>query len=70
MSSPVCCSRLGRVDGPVHAAVTERWGASGVVELTGVIGYYTMVSMTSECTRNSNPSRREAAAVSAVAAVA
>jgi 4-carboxymuconolactone decarboxylase len=35
----------GRVDGPVHAAVMARWGARGVVELTGVIGYYTMVSM-------------------------
>jgi 4-carboxymuconolactone decarboxylase len=35
----------GRVDGPVHAAVMARWGACGVVELTGVIGYYTMVSM-------------------------
>ena len=31
--------------GPVHAAVMARWGARGVVELTGVIGYYTMVSM-------------------------
>jgi 4-carboxymuconolactone decarboxylase len=30
----------------VHAAVTSRWGERGVVELTGVIGYYTMVSMT------------------------
>ncbi len=38
--------QTGSVDGPVHAAVTERWGARGVVELTGVIGYYTMVSMT------------------------
>jgi 4-carboxymuconolactone decarboxylase len=26
--------------------VTARWGERGVVELTGVIGYYTMVSMT------------------------
>ena len=38
--------QTGTVDGPVHAAVTKRWGAKGVVELTGVIGYYTMVSMT------------------------
>ena len=47
--------QTGSVDGPVHAAVTARWGARGVVELTGVIGYYTMVSMTAECTRNSDP---------------
>jgi 4-carboxymuconolactone decarboxylase len=26
--------------------MTKRWGERGVVELTGVIGYYTMVSMT------------------------
>jgi 4-carboxymuconolactone decarboxylase len=36
----------GNVDAVLHAAVTARWGARGVVELTGVIGYYTMVSMT------------------------
>ena len=34
------------VEASVHAAVTKRWGERGVVELTGVIGYYTMVSMT------------------------
>src|SRR6266581_17569 len=38
--------QTGTVDASVHAAVTARWGARGVVELTGVIGYYTMVSMT------------------------
>lgn len=38
--------QTGSVDASVHAAVTARWGARGVVELTGVIGYYTMVSMT------------------------
>ena len=38
--------QTGTVDAPVHAGVTKRWGAKGVVELTGVIGYYTMVSMT------------------------
>jgi 4-carboxymuconolactone decarboxylase len=36
----------GNVDPSLHAAVTTRWGERGVVELTGVIGYYTMVSMT------------------------
>ena len=38
--------QTGSVDARVHAAVTARWGERGVVELTGVIGYYTMVSMT------------------------
>ena len=35
----------GDVDPALHAAITKRWGERGVVELTGVIGYYTMVSM-------------------------
>jgi len=30
----------------IYRAVETRWGAQGVVELTAVIGYYTMVSMT------------------------
>jgi 4-carboxymuconolactone decarboxylase len=38
--------QTGTVEPSVHAAVTARWGERGVVELTGVIGYYTMVSMT------------------------
>jgi 4-carboxymuconolactone decarboxylase len=38
--------QTGTVDASLHAAVTRRWGERGVVELTGVIGYYTMVSMT------------------------
>jgi hypothetical protein len=38
--------QTGKVQASVHAAITRRWGARGVVELTGVIGYYTMVSMT------------------------
>ena len=38
--------QTGNVDATVHAAVKARWGERGVVELTGVIGYYTMVSMT------------------------
>jgi 4-carboxymuconolactone decarboxylase len=36
----------GQVPSPVYDAARERWGARGVVELTAVIGYYTMVSMT------------------------
>lgn len=35
----------GLVPDDVHSAVKQRWGAKGVVELTAVIGYYTMVSM-------------------------
>jgi 4-carboxymuconolactone decarboxylase len=36
----------GQVDEATYTAVVKRWGARGAVELTGVIGYYTMVSMT------------------------
>ncbi len=36
----------GVVGEPAYAAVRARWGAIGVVELTALIGYYTMVSMT------------------------
>lgn len=36
----------GRVSDETHAAVTARWGVRGVVELTAIIGYYTMVAMT------------------------
>ena len=38
--------QTGRVALPDYAAVRERWGVRGVVELAAVIGYYTMVSMT------------------------
>jgi 4-carboxymuconolactone decarboxylase len=36
----------GQVEEETYRAVEQRWGARGVVELTAVIGYYTMVSMT------------------------
>ena len=36
----------GRVPPATYAAALSRWGERGVVELTAVIGYYTMVSMT------------------------
>lgn len=36
----------GRVPPEVYEEARQRWGARGVVELTAVIGYYTMVSMT------------------------
>ena len=35
----------GDVELAVHAAVVAEWGEPGVVELTAVIGYYSMVSM-------------------------
>lgn len=38
--------QIGQVPTPVYAAVKRRWGTRGVVELTAVIGYYTMVAMT------------------------
>lgn len=36
----------GQVPAAVYAAVRDRWGTRGVVELGAVIGYYTMVCMT------------------------
>ncbi|WP_338663314.1 carboxymuconolactone decarboxylase family protein [Pararoseomonas sp. SCSIO 73927] len=36
----------GQVPTATYDAARERWGARGVVELTAVVGYYTMVSMT------------------------
>jgi 4-carboxymuconolactone decarboxylase len=38
--------QTGTVPNDVHESIVERWGPRGAVELTGVIGYYTMVSMT------------------------
>lgn len=35
-----------RVDSALHAKAVAQWGVAGVVELTAVIGYYTLVSMT------------------------
>jgi 4-carboxymuconolactone decarboxylase len=36
----------GQVPLSVYDAIVDRWGARGVVDLTAVIGYYTMVSYT------------------------
>ncbi|MEQ8395842.1 carboxymuconolactone decarboxylase family protein [Thalassobaculum sp.] len=36
----------GQVSDPTYNAVLKRWQERGVVELTALIGYYTMVSMT------------------------
>jgi 4-carboxymuconolactone decarboxylase len=38
--------RSGEVDGEIYHRVEILFGARGVVELTALIGYYTMVSMT------------------------
>ncbi|CAM4235108.1 Carboxymuconolactone decarboxylase [Bordetella tumbae] len=35
-----------RVESALHAKAVAQWGVAGVVELTAVIGYYTLVSMT------------------------
>lgn len=36
----------GDVSDPAYAAIVARWGEVGAVELTAVIGYYSMVAMT------------------------
>jgi 4-carboxymuconolactone decarboxylase len=36
----------GNVPDALHASVTARFGVKGVVELTALVGYYSMVSMT------------------------
>lgn len=36
----------GDVSEPTYAAIVERWGEVGAVEVTAVIGYYSMVAMT------------------------
>lgn len=41
-----CLVTTGRVPAALHAEVQENWGTVGVVELTALIGYYTMVAMT------------------------
>jgi 4-carboxymuconolactone decarboxylase len=38
--------QTGQVAEATYRAVEARWGVRGVVELTALIGYYTMVSMT------------------------
>lgn len=36
----------GKVSDPIYAAILNRWDALGVVELTALVGYYSMVAMT------------------------
>lgn len=36
----------GRVSDAAYAMVLDRWGALGAVELTALVGYYSMVAMT------------------------
>lgn len=38
--------QTGAVPEELHSAIKQRWGTRGVVELTAVIGYYTLVAMT------------------------
>jgi 4-carboxymuconolactone decarboxylase len=38
--------QTGTIDASLHGAVAARWGSRGVVELTALIGYYSMVAMT------------------------
>ncbi len=38
--------RDGTVPAALHAQVTQRFGVKGVVELTALVGYYSMVAMT------------------------
>ena len=38
--------QTGQVALPAYQAIRSRWGDRGCVELTALIGYYTMVSMT------------------------
>ncbi|MCK1655630.1 carboxymuconolactone decarboxylase family protein [Bradyrhizobium sp. 149] len=38
--------QMGQVGQETYNAIQRRWGTRGVVELTAVIGYYTMVSIT------------------------
>lgn len=38
--------RDGTVPAALHAQVTQRFGVQGVVELTALVGYYSMVAMT------------------------
>lgn len=49
----------GQVSEAVYAAVTTRWGTRGAVELTAVIGYYTMVAMTLNAHRIPVPDSHE-----------
>jgi 4-carboxymuconolactone decarboxylase len=38
--------QVGQVPDTAYRAIERRWGPQGVVELTALVGYYTMVSMT------------------------
>ncbi|MDF7775588.1 carboxymuconolactone decarboxylase family protein [Sphingomonas sp. AOB5] len=41
-----CLQQQGQVSDRLHAAIKARWGVRGAVELTAVIGYYTLVAIT------------------------
>lgn len=38
--------QTGKVPADVYASITDRWMTVGAVELTAIVGYYTMVAMT------------------------
>ena len=50
----------GQVSADVHAQITEHWGVVGVVELTALIGFYVMVSMTLNAHQIPLPEGRQA----------
>lgn len=50
----------GQVDDYIHGEISKVWGAVGVVELTALTGYYTMVAMTLNAHQISLPEDREA----------
>jgi 4-carboxymuconolactone decarboxylase len=53
----------GQVSEPAYAAVKARWDERGVVELTAVVGYYTMVSMTLNAHRMPLPDGMQASLI-------
>ncbi|MGX4770591.1 carboxymuconolactone decarboxylase family protein [Bradyrhizobium guangdongense] len=50
----------GQVNEEIYAAIQRRWKTRGVVELTAVIGYYTMVAITLNAHRLPLPDGSEA----------
>lgn len=50
----------GQVDDYIHSQITKVWGAVGVVELTALTGYYSMVAMTLNAHQISLPKDRKA----------
>lgn len=53
----------GQVPDEVYQSVTRRWGELGVVELTALVGYYSMVAMTLNAHRIPLPDASDGAIV-------